>query len=91
MRALKTKSGIEVASALNDIITNSGRKPTHIWSDKGTEFYNMHVKKLVELISTENEEKSCVVERWNRTMKDRMFKYFTANNTFDMLTCWMTW
>jgi hypothetical protein len=23
----------------------------------------------------------CIVERWNRTMKDRMFKYFTANNT----------
>jgi len=22
-----------------------------------------------------------VVERWNRTMKERMFKYFTANNT----------
>jgi hypothetical protein len=81
MRALKSKSGTEVASALNDIITSSGRKPTHVWSDKGTEFYNMHVKKLVELISTENEEKSCVVERWNRTMKDRMFKYFTANNT----------
>jgi hypothetical protein len=81
MRALKSKSGTEVASALNDIITSSGRKPTHVWSDKGTEFYNKHVKKLVELISTENEEKSCVVERWNRTMKDRMFKYFTANNT----------
>jgi hypothetical protein len=28
-----------------------------------------------------NEEKSCVVERWNRTMKDRVFKYFTARNT----------
>jgi len=35
----------------------------------------------VELYSTENEEKSSVVERWNRTMKEKMFKYFTANNT----------
>jgi len=34
----------------------------------------------VELYSTENEEKSSVVERWNRTMKEKMFKYFTANN-----------
>ena len=33
------------------------------------------------MYSTENEEKSSVVERWNRTMKERMFKYFTANNT----------
>ena len=36
---------------------------------------------LIELYSTENEEKSSVVERWNRTMKDHMFKYFTANST----------
>jgi hypothetical protein len=35
----------------------------------------------VDVYSTENEEKSCVVERWNRTNKDRMFKYFTVNNT----------
>jgi hypothetical protein len=88
MRAFKSKSGTEVASALNDIITSSGRKPTHVRSDKGIEFYNMHVKKLVALLNTENEEKSCAVKRWNRTMKDIMFKYFTAI-PFDMLTCWM--
>ena len=36
----------------------------------------------MDLYSTENEEKSSVVERWNRTMKERMFKYFlSANNT----------
>ena len=28
----------------------------------------------------ENEEKSSVTERWNRTMKRIMWKYFTANN-----------
>ena len=35
----------------------------------------------VELYSTENEEKSSVAERWNRTMKEKMFKYFTAKST----------
>jgi len=40
------------------------------------------VKELgVELYSTEYEEKSSVAERWNCTMKEKMFKYFTANNT----------
>jgi len=40
------------------------------------------VKELgIDLYSTENEEKSSVAERWNRTMKEKMFKYFTANNT----------
>ena len=33
------------------------------------------------LYSTENEEKLSVVERWNRTMKNIMWKYFTANST----------
>ncbi|XP_065667586.1 uncharacterized protein LOC136087893 [Hydra vulgaris] len=58
------------------------RKCKKIWVGKGLEFYNKHVKALgVELYSTENEEKSCVVERWNRIMKDKMFKYFSANST----------
>ena len=81
MRALKSKSGIEVADAFKDII-KTGRKPELVWSDKGKEFYNQHVKSLVTIYSTENEEKSCIVERWNRTMKNIMFKFFTANNTY---------
>ena len=53
-----------------------------MWVDKGKEFYNKHVKALgIQLYSTENEEKSSVVERWNRTMKEKMFKYFSANST----------
>ena len=32
------------------------------------------------LYSTENEEKSCVIERFNRRIKEKMFKYFSANN-----------
>ena len=32
------------------------------------------------IYSTENEEKSCVMERFNRTIKEKMFKYFSANN-----------
>ena len=52
-----------------------------MWVDKGREFYNKDVRKLVELYSTENEEKSCVIERFNRTIKDNIFKYFSANST----------
>ena len=36
-----------------------------MWVDKGREFYNKDVQKLVELYSTENEEKSCVIEIFN--------------------------
>ena len=52
-----------------------------MWVDKGRKFYNKDVQKLSELYSTENEEKSCVIERFNRTTKDRIFEYFTANST----------
>ena len=76
---LKSKTGKAVANALTEIFAE--RKPTKMWVDKGKEFYNKDVQGLIELYSTENEEKSCVVERWNRTMKEKMWKYFTANST----------
>ena len=60
------------------------RKPPkgfRVWVDKGREFYNKWVQDLITIYSTENEEKSSVVERWNRTMEEKMYKYFTANNT----------
>ena len=50
-----------------------------MWADKGRELCNKDVKKLVDLYSTENEEKSCVIERFSKTIKEKMFKYFSAN------------
>ena len=47
------------------------KRPEKLWVDKGKVFYNKHVQQLVELYSTKNEEKSSVVERWNRTMKEK--------------------
>ena len=79
MVPLKTKTGLEVASALKKIFQY--RKGSKLWVDRGREFYNKHVQELIPLYSTENEEKSSVVERWNRTMKEKMFKYFSANST----------
>ena len=76
---LKNKEGKTVASALKTIFKE--RKPEKMWVDKGKEFYNKDVKELIELYSTENEEKSSVVERWIRMMKEKMWKYFTDNNT----------
>ena len=76
---LMDKTGETVASALKTIFEE--RKPEKMWVDKGKEFYNKDVKDLIELYSTENEEKSSVVERWIRTMKEKMWKYFMANST----------
>src|SRR6218665_3848228 len=62
---LKDKIGKSTADGFAKTLESSGRKPGKVWVDKGKEFYNKDVKKL-ELYYTENEEKSCVVERWNR-------------------------
>ena len=71
--------------AFNKIL-KTGRKSKYLWSDKGVEFYNKGFKTLLEeegikLYSTENEEKSSVVEMWNRTIKNILWKYFTPSNS----------
>ena len=63
----------------------SKRKPQMLWTDKGSEFISKHFKEFlkskgIRLYHTENEEKSSVVERWNKTIKNRMWKMFTINN-----------
>ena len=82
---LKDKKTESVSKALNEIFKKSKRKPSMLWTDKGSEFISKHFKEFlkkekIELYHTENEEKSTVVERWNRTMKNRMWKMFTENN-----------
>ena len=84
IRGLKDKKTETVSKAFDDIF-KSKRKPQMLWTDKGSEFISKHFKdflksKGIKLYHTENEEKSSVVERWNKTMKNRMWKMFTVNN-----------
>ena len=80
---LKRKTGQEVANAFSRILKHESFKilKLKVWVDRGKEFYYKDVQKLVALYSTENEEKSCVIKRFNRTIKEKMFKNFSANNT----------
>ena len=78
---LKDKKGETVMQAFKKLFKD-GRKPEYLWTDKGKEYYNKNMRELLEknnitLYSTENEEKSSVCERWNRTIKTRMWKQFT--------------
>ena len=81
---LKDKKGITIKNALQRIFKQ--RKPKYLWTDKGTEFYNKQVQDLlnennIKLYSTNNSEiKSSVIERFNRTFKNMMYKKFTENN-----------
>ena len=57
---LKLKTEQEVANAFSSILKE--RRPSKTWVDRDREIYYKDVQKLVELYSTENEEKSCVIE-----------------------------
>ena len=80
---LKDKKGFSVTNAFNKIIKQSGRKPSKIWIDQGSEFYNHVFKRFLSnnniiMYSTYNEGKSVVVERFIRTLKNKLYKHMTA-------------
>src|SRR6201995_1012763 len=83
---MKNKTGVTTLEAFRKIAKESGRIPKHIWVDKGLEFYNKDVNNWLKenniiMYSTYSEHKSAVVERFNRTLKEMMWKKFTAENT----------
>ena len=62
------------------------RKPKKLWTDNGKEFINKEfnqflTKNNVEIYQTFNEGKAVVIERFNRTIKEKMWKYFTQHDT----------
>ena len=82
---LKDKKTESVSLSFDRIFKKSKRKPEKLWTDKGSEFISKHLKDFLKthsiiLYHTENEEKSSIVERWNKTKKYKMWKMFSANN-----------
>jgi len=72
---LKNKKGESVAKAFKQLLKKG--VPKFFWTDKVKEFYNKNVDQIlkqynIKLYSTKNEEKSSVVECWNRTIKQKM-------------------
>jgi hypothetical protein len=82
---LKDKKGSSVAAAFDKIFSEV--KPSMIQTDKGTEFLNQQVqdvfrKNNIRFYFSENREiKAACVERLNRTLKTRLFRYFTHHRT----------
>ena len=64
----------------------SPRRPLRVQTDQRKEFYNRRVQAWFKKhgwhhFSTYGDSKASVVERWHRTLKQRMYHYFTAHNT----------
>ena len=82
---LKTKQGQELVQAFQKILP-TGRKPTKLQTDQGTDFLNRVFQKFlrdnnIDFFTVNSGLKASVVERFNRTFKNKMYKYFTAKNT----------
>ena len=56
---LKDKKGITITDAFQKILKESNRKPSKIWVDKGSEFYNNFFKKWLKDNDTEMYRKIC--------------------------------
>ena len=83
---IKNKNAKTVLSAFQSIINESGRTPNNLQSDQGTEFLNKDFKaylktKDVGFYQVNSELKASVVERFNRTIKEKIYRYFTSKNT----------
>ena len=77
---LKAKTGAAVSAAFERILKRArGRHPLRLQADAGKEFYNRTLQALmtrrkIHNFSTYGDTKSSVVERFNRTLKERMHR-----------------
>jgi len=87
VRALRTKEGDETAAAIDDIISEMPQKPRTLASDIGSELINKAVRRIVvdkygmvefRLVG---KTKATLVERFNRTLGQRIQRYFMEKKT----------
>ena len=88
IQLLKKKSG--KATAFTDIVSDDERTPKNLCYDQGTEFTNRQFQQLLKSMNINgceaiNDTKAALVERVNRTLKNKMYRYFRAENTFRYL------
>lgn len=83
---LKSKSAPSVLSAFKALFKKVG-VVTHVQTDRGREFINNLLKKFfkqkgVNHYASHSEYKASVVERFNRTLKNKLYRIFTHRNSF---------
>ena len=83
--AIKNKKGSSILEAISPILTKN--TPLFIHADQGNEFFNKELgnflkKHNITLYSTNSEVKASIVERFNRTLKEKMWRYFEYSNDY---------
>ena len=86
VRPLKNKSAISVKEAFEDIFRN-GRIPKKLQTDQGKEFVNTLLKSYLNSLNinhfttTSDGIKCAIAERFNRTIRSRIYRYLFHKNT----------
>lgn len=86
---VKNKTALLVAEAFKGLLKT--RQPRNLQTDRGLEFFNKVFKKLMDKHNinhyhTFSDKKAAIVERFNRTLKGRMWKKFTELNSQNWLS-----
>lgn len=83
---IKNKSATVVTNAMQSIF-NKKRFPRNLQTDDGKEFFNKSFRQLMKKLdinhySTFSSLKASIVERFNRTLKNMMWKEFSMNGNY---------
>ena len=83
---LKKKDTLTTLEGFKTLFQQTTRKPERLQTDKGTEFMNKEVQnffksKNIHHFFSNSDMKAAMVERFNRTIKSRIFAYMTSVNT----------
>ena len=87
LKPLKKKTNYATAKAVEDFLKKSEYKYNYIFSDEGGEFVGEYTNKLykkygIVRYSVKNRKFKCsIAERVIRTIKEKLYRYFTQNNT----------
>ena len=85
VKPLRNEKGKTVLNAFIEIVNESNCKPNKLWVDQGREFYNKLMQEWLDsnvlMYSAHNEGKSVITERFIKTLKAKIYKKMTANNS----------
>ena len=83
---IKTKSAQDMVQAFKALWEETERRPEKLQTDKGKEFLNAPLQQLlkqkkINFFTSNSDQKAAIVERFNRTLKTRIWRYFTDKET----------
>ncbi|OXA54479.1 hypothetical protein Fcan01_11808 [Folsomia candida] len=86
-RPLKNKCGTVVARAFEEVLKETRTHPLKLQVDMGKEFYSapfqeIYKKYNIHMFSVFSEIKNSICERFNRTLMDKIARYWTYSNSF---------